>query len=48
MMLVDFIHKHIIVKLDGILESGSWRDPKSYLQEISQRVDNQNAGYIKS
>ena len=37
----DFIHKHIIVKLDGILESGSWRDPKSYLQEISQRVDNQ-------
>ena len=41
----DFINKHIIVKLDGILESGSWRDPKSYLQEISQRVDNQTPIY---
>ena len=41
----DFIHKHIIVKLDGILESGSWRDPKSYLQEISQRVDGQTPVY---
>ena len=41
----DFIHKHIVVKLDGILESGSWRDPKSYLQEISQRVDNQTPVY---
>ena len=41
----DFIHKHIIVKLDGILESGSWRDPKSYLQEISQRVDSQTPIY---
>ena len=40
-----FIHKHIIIKLDGILESGSWRDPKSYLQEISQRVDNQTPVY---
>lgn len=34
-----FIHQHIIVKLDAILASGSWRDPKSHLQEISQRVD---------
>jgi len=41
----DFIHKHIIVKLEGILESGSWRDPKSYLQEISQRVDGQTPVY---
>lgn len=41
----DFIHKHIIIKLDGILESGSWRDPKSYLQEISQRVDSQTPVY---
>ena len=41
----DFIHKHIIIKLDGILESGRWRDPKSYLQEISQRVDNQTPVY---
>ena len=35
----DFIHKHIIVKLDDILKDGSWRDPKSHLQEVMQRVD---------
>lgn len=34
-----FIHQHIIVKLDDILASGSWRDPKSHLQEVSQRID---------
>lgn len=32
----DFIAKHILVKIDQILEDGSWRDPKSYLQELSQ------------
>ena len=35
----EFIEEHTISKLDGILESGSWRDPKSHLQEISQRID---------
>lgn len=40
-----FIYKNIIVKLDEILETGSWRDPKSYLQEISQRVDGQTPVY---
>jgi len=40
-----FIHKNIISKLDSILESGSWRDAKSHLQEISQRVDNQTPQY---
>jgi ribonuclease III len=34
-----FIAKHILSKLDSILESGSWRDPKSHLQEVSQRID---------
>lgn len=34
-----FITKHITSKLDSILESGSWRDPKSHLQEMMQRVD---------
>lgn len=34
-----FITKHILSKLDSILASGSWRDPKSHLQEVSQRVD---------
>lgn len=35
-----FISKHILGKLDDILASGSWRDPKSHLQEVSQRIDN--------
>ena len=40
-----FIQKHILAKLDGILESGSWRDPKSHLQEVSQRLDGQTPVY---
>lgn len=40
-----FIHKHILTKLDAILESGSWRDAKSHLQEVSQRIDNQTPQY---
>ncbi len=34
-----FIDKHILSKLEDILASGSWRDPKSHLQEVSQRID---------
>lgn len=40
-----FIHTHIISKLQDILESGSWRDPKSHLQEVSQRLDNHTPLY---
>jgi len=40
-----FIHKNIISKLDSILESGSWRDAKSHLQEVSQRLDSQTPQY---
>jgi ribonuclease III len=40
-----FISKHILSKLDTILSSGSWRDPKSHLQEVSQRRDNQTPIY---
>ena len=40
-----FIHANIISKLPTILESGSWRDPKSYLQEVSQRVDGHTPVY---
>ena len=40
-----FIHKYIISKLDDILEFGSWRDAKSHLQEVSQRMDNQTPQY---
>lgn len=41
----EFITKHILSKLDSILESGSWRDPKSHLQEVSQRVDGHTPVY---
>jgi ribonuclease-3 len=40
-----FIQKYILSKLNTILESGSWRDAKSHLQEVSQRVDNQTPQY---
>lgn len=40
-----FIKEHILSKLDGILESGSWRDPKSHLQEMSQRIDGHTPVY---
>lgn len=40
-----FIQKNIINKLTGILESGSWRDAKSHLQEVSQRIDNHTPQY---
>ncbi len=41
----EFIHKYIISKLDTILETGSWRDAKSHLQEVSQRIDSQTPQY---
>ena len=35
----EFIAKHILVKIDTILEEGTWRDPKSYVQELAQKFD---------
>ena len=35
----DFIAKHILVKTDMVIEEGLWRDPKSYVQELAQKVD---------
>jgi len=35
----EFIHKHIISTLPAILDGGTWRDPKSHLQEVSQQID---------
>ena len=40
-----FIEKHILVKIDEILEEGSWRDPKSYFQELAQKHDNETPVY---
>ena len=34
-----FIEKHILVKIEAILEEGSWHDPKSYIQELAQKID---------
>jgi ribonuclease-3 len=41
----SFIHKHISSKLEAILKEGSWRDPKSHLQEVSQRMDGATPQY---
>lgn len=41
-----FITKHITSKLGGILAEGSWRDPKSHLQEVMQRVDGVTPRYV--
>ena len=40
-----FISKYITSKLEAILEEGSWRDPKSHLQEVSQREDGATPQY---
>lgn len=40
-----FIHKHITSKLESILNEGSWRDPKSHLQELVQRQDGNTPQY---
>ena len=41
-----FIKKHITAKLQGILDAGSWRDPKSHLQEVMQRTDSVTPRYV--
>ncbi|MES2630402.1 MAG: ribonuclease III [Patescibacteria group bacterium] len=41
-----FITKHISSKLDLIIQEGSWRDPKSHLQEVMQRVDSFTPRYV--
>ena len=40
-----FINANISSKLAGILDAGSWRDPKSHLQEVSQREDGSTPNY---
>lgn len=40
-----FIYKHIIVKIDEIIEEGLWRDPKSYAQELAQKLDGATPQY---
>lgn len=40
-----FIDENIISTLPQILETGSWRDPKSYLQEVAQEKDGHTPAY---
>lgn len=40
-----FITTHITSKLEAILKDGSWRDAKSHLQEVSQRIDSATPQY---
>jgi ribonuclease-3 len=35
----NFIKKHLLSTLPDILETGSWLDPKSHLQELAQSVE---------
>lgn len=35
----SYVEKYIVSKLETIIQKGSWRDPKSHLQEVSQRID---------
>jgi len=39
------IHDHILSTFEEILETGSWRDPKSRLQEVAQSVDGMTPAY---
>lgn len=41
-----FITEHISSKLAHILTEGSWRDPKSHLQEVMQRKDGVTPRYV--
>lgn len=41
----DFIAKHILIKIDKVLDEGTWRDPKSYVQELAQKFDNMTPVY---
>lgn len=40
-----FIGQHILTQIDQILADESWRDPKSYLQELSQKYDGSTPQY---
>ena len=40
-----FIAEHILSTFDTILDTGSWRDPKSRLQEVAQSRDGMTPSY---
>lgn len=40
-----FIMKHILSKVDTVMAEASWRDPKSHMQELSQKLNNVTPKY---
>jgi len=40
-----FIHESLLPTFQTILQTGSWMDPKSHLQEMSQNVEGQTPQY---
>lgn len=40
-----FIKKHSLSDVDALIESEAWRDAKSYLQELAQKIDNLTPTY---
>lgn len=40
-----FIEKHILSRIDTVINEGLWRDPKSYAQELAQKFDGQTPVY---
>lgn len=41
----EFIRQNILTTFEEILSTGSWRDPKSRLQEVAQSVEGQTPSY---
>jgi len=41
----EFIHQNILTTFEEILSTGSWRDPKSRLQEVAQSIEGQTPSY---
>lgn len=41
----DFIYKYIISRIDQIIGTDTWRDPKTYLQEFTQKIDGTTPQY---
>jgi ribonuclease-3 len=40
-----FVSKQVVAKLDGIIASDAWRDPKSHLQEVMQSTESVTPNY---
>lgn len=40
-----FIKEHILSKIDKVIAAETWRDPKSYMQELSQQRNNVTPHY---